>query len=206
MERCDSNERLEFLGDSVIGLLINESLISEFPTADEGVLTKTKSVLASRVVLAEVARDIGLGEALRLSGNEEESGGRERESILADGFEAVVGAIYLDGGLEPAGRLIEGRLWSRRDELLSDDSHRNYKSQLQEAVQSRFKTPPRYRVHATQGPDHLKDFIVEVIVQGEVLGRGSGRSKKDAEQDAARLALDEFPQDTESDDAPTDDS
>jgi ribonuclease-3 len=177
----------------VIGLLINESLISEFPTEDEGILTKAKSVLASRVVLGEVAGSLDLGAALRLSANEEESGGRVRESILADGFEAIVGAIYLDGGIEPSRRLIQRHLWKYKDELLADDSHRNYKSQLQERVQSLYKSPPRYRVFSTSGPDHSKDFIVEVLVQGDVAGKGSGRSKKDAEQDAARQALEGFP-------------
>ncbi len=193
-DRCDSNERLEFLGDSVIGLLINEALIREHPLENEGVLTQAKSVLASRVVLGEVAETIGLGAALRVSTNEDESGGRERESILADAFEAVLGAIYLDGGLDPARDLIRRMLWIRKDDFLDDESHRNYKSQLQERVQSRYKSPPRYRISSTSGPDHSKAFVVEVLVQGEVAGTGSGRSKKDAEQDAAKLALDRFPE------------
>lgn len=192
MERYASNERLEFLGDAVLGLSINEALIREYPEQNEGNLTKLKSLLASRVVLSAVAGDLELGAVLRLSGNEEESGGRERDSILADAFEAVLGAIYLDGGLEPAGKIVGDLLLSRKEEFQADESHQNYKSILQEKVQSVYKLPPRYRVEATHGPDHSKDFEVEVLVQGEVLGRGHGRSKKDAEQDAAREALQRF--------------
>jgi ribonuclease-3 len=189
MERQASNERLEFLGDAVLGLAINVALVRELPEADEGTLTKLKSLLASRVVLAAVAEDLELGAVLRLSANEEESGGRSRDSILADALEAVLGAIYLDGGLAPARRLVATRVLSRKEEFLADESHRNYKSLLQERVQSIYKTPPRYRVGATHGPDHSKDFEVEVLVQGEVVGEGVGRSKKDAEQVAARMAL-----------------
>jgi ribonuclease III len=192
MDRGHSNERLEFLGDSVLGLLINEALIRDFPEEDEGRLTKMKSLLVSRVVLAQVAKALDLGAVLRLSRNEKESGGRERESILADAFEAVLGALFLDGGLQRSRQLIAANLLSRRDEFLSDDSTRNYKSILQEKVQSFYKTPPRYRVGGTFGPDHSKDFLVEVMIQGEVMGTGRGRSKKDAEQEAARTAYEVF--------------
>lgn len=189
MEREASNERLEFLGDAVLGLALNVALVAEFPDENEGTLTKLKSLLASRVVLASVAADLQLGAVLRLSANEEETGGRTRDSILADAFEAVLGAVYLDGGLLPARKLVAGRVLARKEEFLADDSHRNFKSILQERVQSVYKLPPRYRVEATRGPDHSKDFEVEVLVQGLVVGHGRGRSKKDAEQDAARAAL-----------------
>jgi ribonuclease-3 len=192
LDRGESNERLEFLGDSVLGLLINEALVREYPDKDEGTLTKTKSLLASRAVLARVAEDLQLGEVLRLSANETDSGGRQRDSILADGLEALLGALYLDGGLEPARRVVASRILEREGEFLTDASHRNYKSMLQERVQSLYKSPPRYRVGATTGPDHSKHFLVEVLVQGEVIGRGQGRSKKDAEQSAARQALAHF--------------
>lgn len=192
MERFASNERLEFLGDAVLALSINESLIHEFPESNEGKLTKLKSLLASRPVLSAVAADMALGAVLRLSANEEESGGRERDSILADAFEAVLGAMYLDGGLEPSRRLVADRILARKEEFQADESHRNFKSILQERVQCVYKSPPRYRVERTHGPDHSKAFDVEVLVQGEVIGHGSGRSKKDAEQDAARAALDRF--------------
>lgn len=192
MERFASNERLEFLGDAVLALSINETLIHEFPEHDEGKLTKLKSLLASRPVLSAIATDMQLGAVLRLSANERESGGQERNSILADAFEALLGAVYLDGGLSPALKLVKEQLLARKEEFQADDSHRNFKSILQERVQSIFKTPPRYRVEATHGPDHSKDFEVEVLVQGQVLGRGQGRSKKDAEQDAAREAITRF--------------
>ena len=139
-----------------------------------------------------MALDLELGPVMRLSNNEEDSGGRDRDSILADALEAVLGAIYLDGGLEPASKLVADVLLSRKEEFLADESHRNHKSILQELVQSLHKVPPRYRVGATYGPDHSKDFEVEVIVQGRILGSGRGRSKKDAEQDAARDALEHF--------------
>jgi ribonuclease-3 len=189
MEREASNERLEFLGDAVLGLALNVALVSEFPDENEGTLTKLKSLLASRVVLASVAGDLGFGAVLRLSANEEETGGRQRDSILADAFEAVLGAIYLDGGFVPARKLVAARILARKEEFLADDSHRNFKSLLQERVQSVYKLPPRYRVEGTHGPDHSKAFEVEVLVRGQVVGRGSGRSKKDAEQNAARAAL-----------------
>ncbi len=203
MERVASNERLEFLGDAVLGLSINEALIREFPEEQEGSLTKLKSLLASRVVLAAVAQELQFGPVLRLSVNEEESGGRERDSILSDAFEGVLGAVYLDGGLEPASKLVATVLLARKEEFLADESHRNHKSILQELVQSMYKVPPRYRIGATHGPDHSKDFEVEVLVQGRILGSGSGRSKKDAEQDAARDALESF--DTPAPEAPVGD-
>ncbi|MCP4549013.1 MAG: ribonuclease III [bacterium] len=190
--RTHSNERLEFLGDAVLGLLINEALISQFEDANEGRLTKVKSLLVSRVVLAQVGKSLGLGDVIRISDNEAESGGRDRDSIISDAVEAILGAIYLDSGLDAARQLIHGSLLSRQEEFLSDASTRNYKSLLQEMVQAKFKMPPRYRIGATFGPDHSKDFMVEVLIRGDVVGSGRGRSKKDAEQDAARVALDMF--------------
>jgi len=184
-----NNERLEFLGDALIGFIIAEALWERFPKADEGTLSRMRASLVKRESLARLARDLKLGDSLRLGTGELRTGGHARDSILADALEAVLGAVYLDGGLLPARKLVAARVLARKEEFLADDSHRNFKSILQERVQSVYKLPPRYRVEATRGPDHSKDFAVEVLVQGLVVGHGRGRSKKDAEQDAARAAL-----------------
>jgi ribonuclease-3 len=184
-----SNERLEFLGDSVLELVVNEFLYHRYPDHQEGELTKMKSLLVSREVLAEQAKQINLGRYLFLSDAERESGGSFRASILADGFEAVIGALYLDGGLKEAERFIGKNLLSKVDRILGNRSHVNYKSLLQENIQERFKTYPRYRIASETGPDHHKVFTVEVTVKGDQLGLGKGTNKKRAEQSAAQNAL-----------------
>ena len=189
LERFQSNERLEFLGDSVLGLLINEALFLDNPQFGEGDLTQRKSLLASRSILGRVGLDLRLGEVILLSDNERETGGAWRESILADAVEAVLGAIYLDGELGAVRPIVKKHILDRRFEFLESEEHRNYKSMLQERVQAHFPSPPRYRVENTVGPDHSKDFFVKVVVGGEVLAMGKGRSKKDAEKEAARMAL-----------------
>jgi ribonuclease-3 len=185
----ESNERLEFLGDSVLGLIVNEHLFREFPQDREGHLTQMKSLLVSKPILSVKARDMDIGRYLFMSPGEEESGGRDRSSILADAFEAVIGAIYLDGGMEAARTFIEIRLMSGAREILRDRNHINYKSMLQELVQSEKKIHPQYRVTSEDGPDHEKVFTVAVLVGKSVLGRGKGKNKKQAQQEAARLAL-----------------
>jgi ribonuclease-3 len=188
-ERVQSNERLEFLGDSVLGLIVNEHLYRSFPERSEGELTKIKSLIVSRTVLGRAAENIDLGRHLILAPGEVEAGGRKRASILSDAFEAVLGAIYLDGGLEPAREFVTRELLDSLEETLADHRLVNYKSQLQEKIQAQLKTPPRYKVQSTSGPDHAKRFVVEVLVRGRVLGHGEGNSKKLAEQRAARAAL-----------------
>lgn len=188
-ERLQSNERLEFLGDSVLGLIVNEHLYRAFPERSEGELTKIKSLIVSRAVLGRSAENIGLGEYLILAPGEVDAGGRRRASILSDAYEAVLGALYLDGGLEPVRAFVSAELLESLEETLADHRLANYKSQLQEKIQAHLKTPPRYKVSATSGPDHAKKFVVEVVVRGRVLGRGEGKSKKVAEQRAAREAL-----------------
>lgn len=196
-ERLQSNERLEFLGDSVLGLIVNDYLFRTFPQQSEGELTKTKSLVVSRAVLGQAAEALTLGDHLILAPGEVDAGGRTRASILSDAYEAVLGAMYLDGGLEPTRRFVEQDLLGNLQDTLTDKTWINYKSLLQEIVQARLKTPPRYKVSSTSGPDHAKQFIVEVIVRGETLGRGEGNSKKLAEQRAAQQALDNI--DAESD-------
>jgi ribonuclease-3 len=186
----ESNERLEFLGDAVLELIVIEYLYQRFPLDREGELTQKKSLLVSRAVLADRAERLELGRFILLSDAERGAGGSERHSILADSFEAVLGAIYLDQGLEEARRFVERRLLRQADRILRDTEKQNFKSILQELIQARLRVHPRYRVFSEEGPDHEKLFTVEVVVRGKVLGRGTGRNKKESEQLAAREALD----------------
>lgn len=187
--RNQSNERMEFLGDSVLGLSVSQFLYLQFPDRSEGALSKMKSLLVSRKVLSAVSRDAGLGEFLLLSGEESEMGGRDRSSILADSFEGVIGAIYLDQGFRAANKFIQRFLLGAIHEILKDEEHTNFKSLLQEYVQSKRLSHPVYRVRREEGPEHEKEFAIEVVVRSEVWGVGRGKSKKDAEQNAARAAL-----------------
>ena len=185
----ESNERLEFLGDSVLGLITSEFLYRRHPDEHEGQLTKTKSLLVSKAILSRRALRMGLGRFVLMSHSEVESGGRQRLSILADAFESVLGAIYLDQGFEAARTFITQHLLSESDAISSDKRHTNYKSHLQEYVQNSFRTHPVYRIRSEYGPDHSKHFMVEVMVGKRTLGEGRGHNKKEAEQAAARDAL-----------------
>jgi ribonuclease III len=187
--RAVSNERMEFLGDAVLGVLVSEHLYRTHPGLQEGELTKMKSLLVSKTILAQQAREMGLGEFMRLSDAEAESGGRDRTSILGDAFESVLGALYLDQGIEPARRFVQRQLLADAGDITSDMRHVNYKSLLQEHVQGRFKAHLQYRTRAEEGPEHEKWFTMEVIASGQVLGSGRGRNKKEAEQHAACDAL-----------------
>ena len=187
--RIQSNERLEFLGDAVLGMVVNEFLYHRFPEKEEGDLTKIKSLLVCGATLAKVAERLGLGEYLLLSRSEEGTGGRHRESILADAMESVLGAVYLDGGLEAVTRIIRAQILINVNETIQERTRRNYKSLLQEKLQARYKMPPRYKVSYTSGPDHARRFTVKVTLKGTVLGVGTGNSKKQAEQRAAETAL-----------------
>jgi ribonuclease-3 len=184
-----SNERIEFLGDAVLELAVIEFLYRTYPEDREGSLTKKKGLLVSRDVLAQCAERMGLGASILLSEAEGESGGRSRASILSDTFESVIGAIYLDQGLPEARIFVRHYLLQYADSILQDQSLSNHKSFLQEHVQARYKTHPRYRVVTESGPDHMKLFTVEVSVRGTLLGRGQGHNKKEAEQMAARDAI-----------------
>lgn len=186
MERNETvfNERLEFLGDSVLSIAVSEYLFKRFPSYDEGRLSKIKSQLVSRTSLVEWARDMDLGKYLFISLSEESTGGRNRDSILANAFEALIGAILLDAGFESARRFIVKHL-DKKKKLVEND----YKSQLQETVQKRFKIPPEYEIVSETGPDHDKTFKISVRVKTHVLGHGTGKSKKEAEQAAAKEAL-----------------
>ena len=184
----DNYERLEFLGDAVLGLAASQWLYARFPAATEGRLAKLKSFLVSAPALADFARSAGLGERLRLGVGEERSGGRDKTSILADSLEALFGAIYLDGGFEAARPLIErvlGRALERRGSIRHNDA----KTQLQELTQGAGLGLPSYEMVDETGPDHQKRFTVEVWLDGRLIGGAEGRSKKAAEQAAAADAL-----------------
>ncbi|MBN2232633.1 MAG: ribonuclease III [Deltaproteobacteria bacterium] len=184
-----SYERLEFLGDAVIELLISDLLYHRFPAAREGELTRRRTACVNEESLAAQARELDLGRYLRLGRGEETHGGRERDSMLADCFEALTAAVYLDGGFE-AGRVLVGRLFGPRLEALTAAVlHRDHKSRLQELAQSRGLPLPEYRLAGTRGPDHRRTFAVEVRVAGELMGTGQAASKKKAEQQAACAAL-----------------
>jgi ribonuclease-3 len=183
-----SNERLEFLGDSVLGLVVARFLFENFPDLSEGQLARRKSQLVSTATLAEWARGIDLGSCLRLGKGEQLSGGSGKETLLADGFEAWLGAIYVDHGFKAAESFVLGFL---KDQEAASVAGRlaDSKSRLQEFTQKLYKRPPLYRVSGTSGPDHEKVFEVEVVIEGKVLARGKGKNKKEAEQQGADAAL-----------------
>jgi ribonuclease-3 len=189
-EECPaSNERLEFLGDSVLGLITAEHLHKTYPHFDEGDLTKAKAILVNEATLSRIGRECGLNAFIYISQEEEKTGGRERASIISDAVEAVIGAIYLDCGLNEAGKFVQRVLFSRAHEIFADSNQRNYKGELLELLQSRGSEPPQYEVVSEEGPDHEKTFKVVVRASGRITGTGTGSSKKEAEQKAASEAL-----------------
>ena len=187
------NESLEFLGDAVLGFVVADMLFREFPEYDEGQKSKTKAAVVSTTTLARQAERLDLGEHLLLGRGEEKTGGRHKQALLADGYEALIAAIYLDGGIEHARAFIV-----RQFTPLLDDARRagvagqDFKSALQELLQARELPLPEYRLVAAVGPDHRKQFEIEVVVRGEPLASATGSSKKDAEQEAARAALEKL--------------
>jgi ribonuclease-3 len=186
-------ERLEFLGDALLGFLVGEWLLRADLEANEGELTRRKQSVVSTAPLAEAARRLGLGDELRLGRGEEGTGGRAKTSLLVDAFEAVLGAVYMDGGLRPARAFVKRHLAdrlaaARRGGAPAED----HKTRLQEAVQARWRVTPRYRIVATTGLAHARRFEAEVLVGERVVGAGSGASRKQAEQAAARSALAEI--------------
>lgn len=189
-----NNERLEFLGDSVLGFLVSEYLYQHSKTMREGELSKLKARVVCQKVLARLARELGLGNSLLLGRGEELSGGRFRDSILADCFEAVVGAIYLTCGIEEARKFIHGQLVGEINRAKKGKGEASdHKSKLQELIQKEMNQLPRYRVVKADGPDHDPTFEVEVTIQDHILGVGQGKNKKDAEQLAAQQALENTP-------------
>ncbi len=186
---AQSNERLEFMGDSVLGLVVAEYLYAKFPDRSEGDLAKAKAVAVSEPVLAESAKNLGLADMILMSSGEEASGGRKRLSILSDTFEALVAVIYIDGGMDAARQFILRALESILQDIKRNEHIRDYKSLLQEQTQGIYKRAPIYVVVDEHGADHDKTFTIEVMLDEVVMGRGEGKSKKQAEQAAAQKAL-----------------
>lgn len=182
-----SNERLEFLGDAVLGMVVTDHLFRTYPDLPEGQLAKVRASLVSSAALAEVAAELCLGDALRLGKGEDSSGGREKPSILADAMEALIGALYLDRGMPAAAELVMRLLGDRIGEAAAGPGGQDYKTRLQELCARHFDQLPTYSL-SDRGPDHAKQFDAAVHVAGRLRGRGHGRSKKQAEQAAARLA------------------
>lgn len=195
------NETLEFLGDSVLGLAISHLLIEIFPDCDEGELSKLRSSIVNERELAQIASTANLGEFLLLGKGEELSGGRLKPSLLANGLEALLAAVYLDGGLDSAIQLVKKMfnyyLEYREDNFLLKALDKDYKTQLQEITQARLKVIPTYFLEAEKGPDHDKTFFMRVSIGDRVLAHGFGKSKKEAQQEAARKAIGEIEKDTE---------
>jgi ribonuclease III len=188
------NERLEFLGDSVLGFVIVEYLFSLDENFSESVMAKAKSYLVKEAVLSEIARFISLGTYLRLGKGEEHTGGRTKKSLLADAFEALLGAVYIDGGYEPARKLVLDMFREKIDTIIFSREFHDFKTELQEKTQLLFNSVPEYQMIKQEGAEHKKVFTVEVYIAGEKFGTGSGKSKKEAETIAAQEALSRFQQ------------
>ncbi|ACB84946.1 ribonuclease III [Natranaerobius thermophilus] len=184
----DHNERLEFLGDAVLELAISETLYKKYPELPEGELTKLRAELVCELSLVKIAEKLDLGKYLRLGKGEDSTGGRDRRSTLADTVEALIGAVYLQTNYDQTKQLI---LDLFKDQLSHIDNQRigDYKTMIQELVQDRYGDPPKYQIVKESGPDHDKSFVAEVQINNEVVGRGSGKSKKEAEQNAAHFAF-----------------
>jgi ribonuclease III len=188
-EATPDNERLEFLGDAVVDLAISHRLMERFPGATEGELSKLRALIVNEEGLARVARKIVLGEILLLGRGEELTGGRDKNSVLADALEAVIAAVYLSSGLEKVMEIVDRLFADSLDGVADGRSGYDYKTRLQEEVQNLLRLSPRYRVISERGPDHEKVFEVEVTIASELFARATGRSKKEAEQAAARQTL-----------------
>lgn len=189
LNSLSNNERLEFLGDAVLQIVMSDHLYEHFPKMAEGELTKLRASVVCESTLANAARDIGLGSCLIMGKGEERMGGRNRDSTLGDVFEAIVAAIYLDGGIDPARTFILDALTPYVDTLSKQVAVQDYKTRLQELIQKTSKVPLKYITINATGPDHRKTFTVQLKHNNTILGQGSGKSKKDAEQAAAKVAL-----------------
>jgi ribonuclease III len=183
------NERLEFLGDAVLELATTDFLFNKFPAKPEGDLTAYRAALVNTVSLAESAQELGVNEYLLLSKGEAKDTGRARDVILADAFEALIGAIYLDAGYEKAAEFIAKNLYAKIDAIIANRAYQDAKSRFQEASQEKRSTTPRYETLSEEGPDHARHFTVGVFIGAEEIARGEGQSKQEAEQSAAEAGL-----------------
>ncbi len=188
-EAKQSNERLEFLGDSILSFVVSTYIYENNPDVNEGELTSLRSVLTNTQTLFQVAERIGLGNELLMSKGEEEGGGRTSKTILANTYEAVVGGLYLDEGIEKAREFITVTILSNIEEFVGDQGLKDPKSMLQEYMQEKFKASPEYKVLDQTGPDHNREYTSGVYHGDNLLAKGSGRSKQEAEKDAAQMAL-----------------
>lgn len=186
------NERLEFLGDAVLDLCISDLLMQKYPDFNEGQLSRMRSLLVNEYPLAAMGKNFSLGGYLRLGKGEESSGGREKNSILSNAFEALVAAVYLDSGYNTAFEVLKKLFEPLLDRGATDMLFRDFKTQLQEVSQELFKTIPRYSLKNEYGPDHDKTFVIQLAIADRVFTNGTGKSKKEAEQEAARKALEEL--------------
>lgn len=187
-DETGDNQRLEFLGDAVLDFVAGAWVFRNYPDFDEGRMTRLRAALVRTQTLAELARQVGIGEALRLGRGEEDAGGRERDANLCDAFEAVVGALYLDGGMAASETFVAPLIGPVAEMTLAAEADWDFKSRLQEWSQAELGVTPRYRIVAERGPDHAKTFVAQVLLGKEVRGQGSGHSKQAAEQAAARAA------------------
>jgi len=187
--KISSNERLEFLGDSILSFVVSNHLYAKYPDFDEGNLTNLRSLLVNTKSLSEIARELNLGQFLKLSRGEEESKGRENATLLENSFEAYVGALFLDQGIEAVVKFLNETLFSKIQELVDKKAFKDPKSMLQEKVQAKKRGSPLYKVLEETGPAHAKTFKVGVFVDGKKLGEGTGKSKQLAEESAAQKAL-----------------
>lgn len=191
-EKVPSNERMEFLGDSILSFIVSDYLFSKYPDFNEGKLTNLRSLLVNTKMLAQLAQECDLGSKLRLSKGEEESGGRINTSLLADTFEAFLGALFLDKGIEEVKKFLYITVIPRADDFIQKNMLKDPKSRLQEHIQSKKQGSPMYRVTQEEGPAHARKFTVGVFVNEELLGEGAGKSKQEAEEQAAKVALDKL--------------
>lgn len=183
------NERLEFLGDAVLDLIVGEYLFFKFPKSNEGKLSKIRASLVNENGFEKLARSIELGKYMYLSNAEENNGGREKASLLSNAFEAIIGAIYLESGLQKAREIAIDLIEKNHKEISLDSLFRDFKTSLQELTQARFGETPEYKVVASRGPDHKKEFEVAVIIENKEYARAVGKSKKIAQQEAAQMAV-----------------
>ena len=183
------NERLEFLGDAVLDLVVGEYLYFKFPKADEGKLSKIRASLVNEAGFDKLARAINLGECIYLSNAEQNNGGREKSSLLSNAFEAIMGAIYLESGLGEVKRIAISLMEENHDEISLDSLFKDFKTTLQELTQAKYGITPDYQVIASRGPDHKKEFEVAVIIDDKEYARAIGKSKKIAQQESAKIAV-----------------
>ena len=188
-EKIESNERLEFLGDSILSFVISQELFQKYPEFNEGILTNIRSLLVNTKILALTAKSLDFGKYLRLSKGEEEAKGRENQSLLADSFESFIGALFLDQGIAAASEFIADNLFSKMDEIVKSKQFKDPKSLFQEQTQSQQHSSPVYKVLEEAGPSHARIFTVGVYVRDQLWGQGTGKSKQAAEEMAAQKAL-----------------